>query len=158
MASPGAEQLSRQMRERYGFDRNPWPARALALTLVLGYAAIVGWVVLNVAKDPIETRVLVWSQPLPDRVDVAFEVRRPADLAVTCALRAQDDDRTDLGYAQVDVPAGEATVRQTYPLRVLGPAKYVEVLACVDAAKPERLPQPGFPPSVVPPTQPWTQP
>ena len=156
MASPVAE-LSPQMRQRYGYDRNPWPARLVAIALVLGYGAIVGWVAFNVSKDPIDVRVLVWSQPLPERVDLTFEVQRPADLAVTCALRAQDDDRTDLGYAQADIPAGRATVRTTYLLHTLGPAKYVEVLACVDAAQPERLPQPNFPPGVVPPTQPWTQ-
>lgn len=156
MGSSAAAGMSPAMRQRYGLDRNPWPGRLLAGALILAFAAALTYVGIQLLRDPISTRVLVWQQVQQDRVDVTFEVRRPAGLDVECVLRAQDGDRVDLGYATVLLPAGSDYVQDTYPLRVIGPAAYVEVLACGKAGEPQRVPPPAFPPGVVPPLQPWT--
>lgn len=150
--------LSPQMRERYGVDRNPWPARLVGLAVAVVFGGLLAYAVFNVLNDRVESRLLLWEQPQPDLVDITFEVRRPNDLTVVCALRAQDADRVDLGYATTSVPAGATVSRHTYPLRVLGPALYVEVLGCAENEPELRVPEPAFPPGVLAPQQPWTAP
>lgn len=155
---PAATDLSPAMRARYGLDRNPWPLRAGAAVVIAVYAAILILFANQVTEAPIQARLVVWQQPAPDRVDVTFEVRRPADLALTCVVRAQDGDRVDVGYATTEVPAGTEYVQTTYQLRVLAPAAVVELLACGPADEPLRVQPAAFPPGVVPPTQPWEPP
>lgn len=158
MAVLADHELSPQMRERYGLDRNPWPARLVSLAVTVVFGGLLVYAVVNVLGDRVESRLLLWQQPQADLVDITFEVRRPNDLAVVCALRAQDTDRVDLGYATTAVPAGATISRHSYPLRVLGPALYVEVLGCAQNEQELRVPPPAFPPGVVPPQQPWTAP
>jgi len=156
MAADAGGPLSPAMRQRYGMDRNRWPARAAAALALLVYVAALGYIALQVTDRPIEARLLVWQQPQPDRVDITFEVRKPEGLAVTCVLRAQDGDRVDLGYAQTDLAAAPGYVQQTYRMRVIGPAGGIEILGCGPQGEPQRVPPPAFPPGVVPPDQPWT--
>lgn len=148
--------LSPQMRQRYGLDRNPWPLRLLSAAVVLGFLAALVALALQLTAAPITPRILVWQQPEPDRVDITFDVSKPAGLPVSCVLRAQDADRTDLGYATVDLAPGPQYQQADYSLRVLGRAAYLEILACARTGEPLRVPPPAFPPGVVPPSQPWT--
>jgi len=156
MQTRATDQVSPAMRQRYGLDRNPWPARILCGFLVLGYGAVLVLVAGRTTEQQVDARMLVWQQPLPDRVDVTFAVNRPPELALTCVLRAQDADRIDVGYAEVDLPSGAANLQQTYPLRVLGPTSIVELLACGPSGEPMRVPPPAFPPGVAIPEQPWS--
>lgn len=156
MAHPASARLSPAMRERYGLDHNPWPARILAMVVIAAYAAVVVYVTVQMSTDNVESRILTWEQPLPDRVDVTFDVTKPEGLPVACALRAQDSDRVDLGYAEVRLSTGAGYVQQTYRMRVIGPVALVEVLGCGEAGEPLRVPAPAFPPGVVAPVQPWT--
>lgn len=155
MAVRTAEQMSPAMRERYGLDRNPWPLRIVAALVVAGYAALLVFFAVRVTDQPINASLLVFQQPQPDRLDITFDVNKPAGLAVTCVLRAQDADRVDIGYASTAVDAAPDYVQQTYPMRVLGQAMYVEVLACGPTDEPLRVPPPAFPPGVAAPEQPW---
>jgi len=157
MGSSAAGELSPAMRERYGLDRSPWPGRLLAIAVITGFVAAMVYVGVQLARTPIEAQLLVWQQPSPDRIDITFEVRRPASLDVRCVLRAQDADRVDVGYAEALVPAGSNYVQQTYQMRVIAPVGVVEILGCGDAGQPQRVPPPAFPPGVVPPEQPWSQ-
>lgn len=154
MAVQAPEQMSPAMRQRYGLDRNPWPLRIAAALVIAGYAAILVFFAIRITDQPITASLLVWQQPQPDRVDITFDVNKPAGLAVTCVLRAQDADRVDVGYATTVLDAGPGYVQTTYPMRVLGAAQYIEVLAC--GPEPLRVPPPAFPPGVAAPAQPWT--
>ena len=148
--------MSPQIRARYGLDRAPWPRRILIGTVLAAYAAVVLWVAVAVEDTPVESKLIVWQQAGPDRVDVTFEVRRDAATPVTCAIRAQDGDRTDVGYAEVEFPPGADYVQTTYLLRVLGAAVIAEVLDCRPTGEPLGAPGPQFPPGIAPPEQPWT--
>ena len=142
------------MQERYGLDRRPIGPRIGVAVLVVAFVGALVYVTLGLTRSPIEARLLTWEQPSPDRVDMTIAVRRPADVAVTCVLRAQDGDRVDVGYAVVDIPVGEDSVQLTYALRTLAPAYNVELLGCSADGAPQ-VPPPQFPPGVVPPEQPY---
>lgn len=149
-------QLSPQMRARYGLDNSPWPRRILVGTVIAAYAVVVAWVAVSLEDTPVESELLVWRQVTADRVDITFEVRRDPETQVTCVLRAQDFDRTDVGYAEVVLPRGSEYEQQTYPLRVIGPASVAQVLDCQPVGEPLETPGPQFPPGIAAPEQPWT--
>jgi len=94
------------------------------------------FVTFSLAQKNIQFRLLAWDASSPEKVDINFEVRKPADLAVTCVLRAQDKNRIDVGYAEVDVPSGSDYNQLTYQLRTLAPAYTAEVLTCVSRGDP----------------------
>lgn len=151
-----AGDLSPQMRQRYGLDRNPWPLRIFSAAVVAAFLAALVALAVKLTAAPITPRILLWQQPQPDRVDITFDVSKPAGMAVSCVLRAQDADRTDLGYATVDLQPAPRYQQTEYSLRVLGRAVYIEILACGPTGERLRVPPPNFPPGVVPPAQPWT--
>lgn len=151
-----AQVLSPEMRRRYGLDRNPWPARIFAWVVVTGFAAALVALALHLTSAPITPRILVWQQPAADRLDITFEVTKPAGVAVSCVLRAQDANRTDVGYAVADLAAAPQYQQADFRLRVLGPAVVVEILACGPTGQALRVPPPAFPPGVAPPAQPWS--
>jgi hypothetical protein len=143
------------MRERYGLDRRPVGRRIAVGVLVLAFLAAMVFVYVGVSGNPVESRLVSWDDVAADRVDVTISVNRPADTEVTCVLRAQDENRIDLGYATVVIPPGEPTVLLDYPMRTLAPAYTAELLGCsVDG--PPNVSPPQFPPGVVPPEQPWS--
>lgn len=151
-------QLSPAMRERYGLDRNPWKLRALVIVVVVLYVGGLVFFGTRLTTDPINPRLLTWTQAQPDRVDLLFEVYRPGDIALSCLLRAQDADRNDIAYVVVEIPPGESYVQEQYQLRTLGEAALVELLTCAPQGEQLRAPPPQFPPGIVPPAQPWTPP
>lgn len=153
---PSPQQMSLEMRRRYGLAASPWPRRVGVGVVLCLYAAVVCWVAVSLSDRPVTSRLLLWSQPAADRVDVTFEVRRPPGTEVECLVRAQDNERIDVGYARVILPAGTEYAQQTYRLRVLGPAMVAEVLDCQPVGEVLRAPGPQFPPGVAPPEQPWS--
>ena len=150
------DQLSPEMQERYGFNRRPIGRYVTISTIALVFLAVLVFVTLMLGRDPVQYRLLTWEIKAADRVDLAFEVRAPADIDVTCVVRAQDSKRIDLGYAEVAVPAGEDYRLVEYSLRTLAPAYAAEVLTCAQSGEPLRVPGPQFPPGIAPPEQPWS--
>lgn len=136
-------------------DRRPIGAWIATTILVIAFVVAMLFVGLNVTGNPIEDRLVAWDVQGADRVEVTFSVNKPEDASVTCVLRAQDENRIDLGYALVEVAPGSTDALVTYPMRTLAPAFTVELLGCGIDAAPNVAP-PQFPPGVVPPEQPWT--
>ncbi len=154
MGSPFRD-LSPAMAERYGVRPTPRWVVALVVLAGLGFVAAIGLVTLRLIAPSVQYRVLAWNDVAADHVEVTFEVRRSEFQDVVCVVRAQDEQRIDVGYAEVTVPRGTTYEQVTYPLRTLAPAYIVEVLGCA-AGGPPRVTGPQFPPGVVPPPQPWT--
>lgn len=147
--------LSPELQARYGVGkRSPWAVAWAALVIAVFVGAF-GFVAYQLAAPKVDGKLLAWDDSAADHVLVTFEVARPDGEAAYCALRAQDSSRVDVGYAVVEVPAGEGYVQQSYALRTLAPAFIVELLGCGDENPPARVPPPQFPPGVVPPAQPW---
>lgn len=150
------DQLSPQMRERYGIRRTPWWGYAGLGALVLAFAAALGYVGFQLAAPGIDYQVLSWRVVSDDRVDITYEVTRADTADAYCVIRAQDSTRADVGYAISVLPRGTTYVQETYSLRTTAPAFGIEILACASGGPPEGVPPPQFPPGVVPPEQPWT--
>lgn len=149
--------LPPDLRARYGVGRRGVIVVGGVIAITVFVAAL-AFVTVNLISPKVTFTLLAWDDLSADRVDVTFEVRRSAEWDVYCVLRAQDESRTDVGYATVPIPRGSTYVQQTYSLRTIAPAYVVEVLACEAGAPPERVVPPQFPPGVVPPDQPWTAP
>lgn len=77
----------------------------------------------------------------------------PKAEAFTCAIRAQDSNRVDVGYAYL-VLRPESARSQTYRLATRAPAVFAGVLGCQPGVATDRLPPPQFAPGVKPPAQP----
>lgn len=151
------DQLSPEMRARYGLDRRPVGRYIVVGLVIIAFFIGVVFVWMNLTADRVQFRLLAWSDVSPERVDVTFEVRAPAHVDVLCVVRAQDSQRIDLGYAEVPVPAGEDYRLVEYRLRTVAPAYAAEVLECVAVGEQLRVPGPQFPPGIAPPEQPWTE-
>jgi hypothetical protein len=150
--------LPPDLQARYGIGRrSPLPIIG-AVIGITAFIAALAFVTFNLVSPKVTFTLLAWDDMTADRVDITFEVRRSAEWDVYCVLRAQDESRTDVGYAVVPLPRGTSYVQETYSLRTIAPAYVVEVLACEAGGPPERVIPPQFPPGVVPPDQPWTPP
>ena len=150
--------LPPHLQARYGVRRTPWWAFAAIGLVIAGFVAALAYVAYNLVAPGVQPKLLAWKVEGRDRVDVTFEVRRSDQADVYCVIRAQDETRTDVGYAVVPLARGTTYVQETYPLRTIAPAYVVELLGCEAGQAPTRVPQPQFPPGVVPPEQPWTAP
>jgi hypothetical protein len=144
------------MQDRYGFNKSHGIRNTLVIGVISLFVAILAFVTVSLAQNNIEFRLISWNDFPPDRVDITFEVRRPADVAVVCVIRAQDRNRIDLGYQEVLIASGTGFEQVTYSLRTLAPAFTAELLTCVAQGEPTRVPGPQFPAGVAPPEQPWS--
>lgn len=148
--------LSPALQARYGVRRrSPW-AIVWAVIAALVFIAALGFVAFTLAAPKIDGTLLAWNDDAADHVSVTFEVNRPQGETAYCVIRAQDSTRADVGYAVVEIPAGENYRQVTYALRTIAPAFVVDLLGCGPDNPPARIPGPQFPPGVVQPEQPWT--
>jgi uncharacterized protein (DUF2237 family) len=150
------DQLSPQMQERYGFNERTFARNTLVVVMVAIFVGIIILVTITLAQNTIQFRLLAWNDLSAERVDITFEVGKPNDIEALCVVRAQDRNRIDVGYAEVSIPAGSEYEQMTYRLRTLAPAFTAELLTCVPAGEPLRVPGPQFPAGIAPPDQPWS--
>lgn len=148
--------LPPHLQVRYGVRSTPRWQVALAILVVASFVGAIAWVAYTIGRPQIQYQLLLFNDIGSDRVDITFEVRRGAGQDVYCVLRAQDARRIDVGYAQTAIPRGTTYAQETYRMRVLAPATFVEVLGCEAGGPPTRVPPPQFPPGVAPPPQPWS--
>lgn len=89
------------------------------------------------------------------RVEFTYQSRGDATSFVTCAIRAQDARRIDVGFAYLRL-RGTAGKQRTvsYTLTTTSPSVAAELLGCQSGDGTERLPTAQFPPGVKPPAQP----
>ena len=99
------------LHDRYGIrPRN----KALIAAIGLGSLILVLYVFISVGQrvnTSSETRLITWQTQSENSVAVTFSVYKPQDEQLICVLRAQDEDRFDVGYAiaRVDYPSKRPT-------------------------------------------------
>ena len=156
MSSPfSPDQLSPEMRQRYGLERRRVSPVVVAVIVVVVFLGAVAFAGIMAVRDNVEFQLIRWSVVAPDRADATFDVSRNGADEVVCILRAQDSKRIDVGYAEIVIPPGDDVVTIDYSLRTVAPAYAVEVLACERPGE-LRVPGPQFPPGIAVPEQPWT--
>lgn len=146
--------LPDDLQDRYGVGRRPWGTIAAIVVVLAIFLVGVGFATVMLAKPSVQSKLLVWSIVSPEHVDATFEVRSTTSESISCVLRAQDQDRADVGYATIPVTTTDGYAQIRYQLRTLARAYVVELLGCdLDTT---RIQGPQFPPGVAPPPQPWT--
>lgn len=149
--------LPPELQDRYGYRRTPWPVIVVVLVIVIVLVGYGSWAALRAANPDARWEMLTWSNVNGTHTDITWEVRRSANDQITCALRVQGKDTSDLGYALVDLPAGTDYVQETYSVATNGPAHVAEVLGCAKTGSPLNVPEPAFAPGTTNPPQPWRQ-
>lgn len=122
---------------RYGpepTDRSVRRGRiGIVVAAVVGLAVVV-WVALSVAGQPVSTKDVGFDVEGSRSVDVTFEVTKPKESTVTCTVAALSESYTEVGVRTVEVgPADVATRRvtvtvQTTELAVTGIVESCELV------------------------------
>lgn len=118
-------------------ERRVLPARRLLLLggCTIGLVALVAAYVLftRYTGRTATAAVLGFTIVSETRVDVRFEVSKPASATTYCVVRARSRDGAQVGAAAVRVgPASRGTIRQTYQLVTTSRANTGEVDGCSD--------------------------
>jgi hypothetical protein len=85
-------------------------------------------------------------------VAMTWQIARPENQTTYCVIRAQNEQRSDVGYATVEIAGGASLVNFQYTLRTESAAVLAEVLGCGASTK-LRVPTPNFPPGAKIPLQ-----
>ena len=100
---------------------------AVGLAVAVGVAAL-AW---TASRPDVDAGVTAFRTVSDHRVDVTFEVRKPADRPALCVVRARDRHGAQTGYAQVRIgPARSSTVTVTKRLPTRERATTGEVGGC----------------------------
>lgn len=141
------------IRQRYGItsrrSRTPLVIVGVVILFMSPLLARYAW------RSGTEQGVLTMTRyEVESPTSVLLEFSYPGrERGFICAVRAQDTERADVGYAYIPLPAGPQRLWE-YRLTTVGRAALASVLACQPGAVPTRLPAPQFPPGVKPPAQP----
>jgi len=151
VADPGT--WPEHIKRRYGV-RSGGRRRAVVVTVVVGllavpFAARAAW---KASSEQGVLQMPAFRTVGAGRVDLDLAYASKPGV-FTCAVRAQDGQRVDVGFAYLVVRPGESRT-WTYPMRTRGSASAAAVIGCQPGVGTDRLPAPQFAPGVKPPTQP----
>lgn len=145
-------ELPEHIKARYGVKNSASTARIAAMVVTALIAAAIMFAIVQARSSNVASQLLSFHVKSPTSVDVTWEISRAENTTTYCAIRAQDDARTDVGYAIVTIPAGESHIGFTYGLTTESLAVVAEVLGCGQTTE-LRVPPAQFPPGVQPPAQ-----
>jgi len=145
-----AKDVPPHLHERYGV-RPPSPLRWVAVGLALVVVVPAGLYAASryVATQRIPYALISWVPQGEHQARVLWKLDASSDRQ-WCALRAQDFEHFDVGFAVVPVEPGATSVQYVMATRARPMA--LDVVAC--ETDPYGLPGPQFPPGVRPPDQP----
>lgn len=106
-------------------------ARVIALLAGIVFLAVVGFVGMRYAQDPISTEVRTYEHLAPDRMAVEFAVSMDPGTEATCTVQAMNEGRAQIGFVEAHIPAQSErhTVHQV-EITTQGDAVSAEVLDC----------------------------
>ena len=149
------EQLTPEVQARYpkpGSNFGLWLIGTLAAAVIAGF---VGFGFSKFVDLPAAGKLTGFEIQSDNTVLTRFEVSRDPGTLITCALRAQDDRRIDVGYAWVEIAANnERVTALSYPLATRDLAVLVEVLGCTAGTSVTGVPVPQIEPGTQLPEQP----
>lgn len=119
---------------RYGRDARRTTRRRLWLVAALGAAVLLawlGWSVVRAASPEVRVADASFAVQGPDRVRLGFAVtRRDPRATVRCAVSAENDRHTVVGYRLVTVPPGRAHEVLAVTIRTQEPAVAAQSERC----------------------------
>lgn len=154
MSTPLRE-LSPELQDRYGYRPTSRVLLVLGVTacvLIAGFGAMVAY---RLGNPEVYYKMLAWKAVDANHTSVTFEVRRDPSVTVQCALRVQNRDHHDLGFAIATVPPGTEYSQTTYQVATTQLGYAAEVLSCAPAGQLGDI-ELQFPPAAPNPPQPWS--
>lgn len=149
------EQLPAEVKARYPKPRSNFGLWLIGLVAIAVVTVFISQGFLKYVDLPAAGKLTGFEIPSPTVVITKFEVNRNPGTTVTCALRAQDDRRIDVGYAWVTISPSENRVSAvSYPLATRDQAVLVEVLGCSEGTEALGVPLPQIEPGTQLPEQP----
>ncbi|MEY4322762.1 MAG: hypothetical protein RL410_543 [Actinomycetota bacterium] len=99
------------LHDRYGIKPANRPLTVIAALTAMALSAYLFTSINARVSDAPTSRLLSWQVITPLTVEVKFTVSGNVDSPLVCVIRAQDEDRFDVGYAlaRVDHPQADAT-------------------------------------------------
>jgi hypothetical protein len=149
------EQLAPEVKSRYP---KPGSNRGLVLIGVVALLTVTAFLGLGFSKyvlQPAAGKLTGFEVVNETLIKTNFEVSRAPGTLITCALRAQDERRIDVGYAWVEIaPSDQRVTSLQYPLATRKLAVFVEVLGCSVGQEVTGVPVPQIEPGTELPAQP----
>ncbi|PWH07957.1 DUF4307 domain-containing protein [Brachybacterium endophyticum] len=123
------------MLARYGGPLVPRrTARVLYVVGAIVFLAVLVFVGLRFADQPASAKTVGYDHVDDNTISLTFQLTRQPDEAVTCTVQALNKGRAQVGFREVDVPAGsQRQVVRTVDIDTQGEAVSAEVVGC-DAA------------------------
>jgi hypothetical protein len=149
------EKLPPDVQSRYPKPSSNFGLKIFAVAVsvvVLGFLIMAFPRFVNLEVDSKLTSFKIVDE---NQVITEFEVKRDLNTEITCALRAQDDRRVDVGYAWLTIkPSNVESELINYPLATRSLAVLVEVLGCSVGDSVAAVPAPQVEPGTQLPDQP----
>ncbi|UNZ17589.1 DUF4307 domain-containing protein [Streptomyces sp. 891-h] len=93
--------------------------------------ALVGWIGISyVSGQDVSGEVIKWRVASDSAVQVHLEVRKDADVAGVCTLRARAENGSEVARKDAEFPAGASRVDKVVPMRSTDRATSVELVGC----------------------------
>lgn len=140
------------IQQRYGYRAVNSRTRIIIMCISTVLIAAVGASYFNHRSHATSFSLTKFVIVNETAVDMKWQIARPENQITYCVIRAQNEQRNDVGYATVTIAAGNAVKDFSYTLRTESQAVLAEVLGC--GASPKlRVPVPNFPPGAKIPVQ-----
>ena len=95
------------------------------------FLAVVAFVGLQYAEQPISTEIRTYEHLAPDRIAVEFTVSMDPGTEASCAVQAMNDARAQIGFLEAHIPAqSERHTVHRVEIATQGDAVSAEVLGC----------------------------
>ncbi len=145
---------SEYMQQRYGYKRPTRLPRILSIVVMGIVIAASGFYLVKKSANDVTFRLTSFNVLSDKAVQVQWQVARPSGTTIYCVIRAQNDQRVDVGYATVtiDKPGSVREVNVVYTLNTESKAVLAEVLGCSKDVI-QRVAPANFPPGVEIPAQ-----
>lgn len=140
------------IQQRYGYRQVNSTSRVISLALATVAIAAAAAMYFNHRAQATTFSLTTFVVTSDSTVDMTWQIARPENEQTYCVIRAQNDQRSDVGYATVAIPAGDPVVDFAYTLTTESTAVLAEVLGCGASAQ-LRVPTPNFPPGAKIPAQ-----
>lgn len=145
-------ELPDHIKARYGVNSVAAPGRLAGIGVSAVVAAAILFAIVQMRSGEVASQLLSFTVNGRTSVSVTWEISRAENAVTYCAIRAQDEAKTDVGYAIVEVPGGAGYTNFSYDLTTESLAVVAEVLGC-GATSDLRVPPAQFPPGINPPVQ-----
>jgi hypothetical protein len=132
--APQATPEGRYGRSTDGADeRADRRLKVLGAALGAGLLALVGWYGYHyVAGQNVSGELIKFSVVSDSETQAHLEVRKDADVAGVCTLRALDVDHAEVGLKEARFDTGTDRIDEVVPIRTTGRATSVELVGCTE--------------------------